>query len=59
MLGQIVRRLWRSVGRKIGGTPAHDAANFANLGRNERTIRQHARPNGEINVLIDEIKRMI
>ena len=59
MLGQIVQRLWRSVDRKIGGAPAHDAANFADLGRNERPIRQHRHPNGQIDVLINEVKRMI
>src|SRR5262249_31238218 len=59
MLSQIVQRLWRSVSRKIGRAAAYDATNFANLGRNERTIRQRPHPNAQIDVLINQVKRMI
>ena len=59
MVGEVVGRLRDAVGGEVVGAAAHHAPDLANLRRDERAVGQSADADGQVDVLVDNVDRVV
>ena len=59
MVGEVVGRLRDAVGGEVVGAAAHHAPDLANLRRDERAVGQSADADGQVDVLVNNVDRVV